>query len=170
MLYMAASTYPKALALLTIFAAASLFAAEKAERPAAVPNGESFAISDYLVPGKTVIFSFVSDFSPPCPCEPCYQLGDPLQALHMAREDVVVVKVDINRTGQTKIDWNSPVALQYGLKRVPHFVVFGPEGELIAADNDSSTDSTGRDMVHAMLETLPAHNAERVASTPPPSG
>lgn len=155
---MPASTHPKALALLLFALAVPLAAAEKSEGPVAVSNGEAFNISDFLVPGKTVVFSFVSDYSPPCPCEPCGRLGDPLQALHMEREDVVVVKIDINREGVTKIDWASPVSQQFGLRRVPHFIVYGPDGRLVAQDDDRSDAAEGRSLVHEMLVTLPGHS------------
>ncbi len=154
---MPASTYPKVLALVLLSFAVSLSAAEKNEGPVAVSNGESFSIADFLVPGKTVIFAFVSDFSPPCPCEPCHNLGDPFKALHSSREDVVVIKVDIDREGVTKIDWDSPVAMQYGLRRLPHFIVYGPHGELMAQDDDRSDAADGRNLVHEMLVALPAH-------------
>jgi hypothetical protein len=52
-----------------------------------------------------------------------------LDALHAKRDDIVVVKVDINRPETKGIDWRSPVATQYGLKSVPHFKVYGPDGK-----------------------------------------
>ena len=153
---MLVSTYPSLPAFLLCLVA-SLSAAEKTEGLVSITNGEAITLSDYLVPGKTVVFGFVSDYSPPCPCEPCHNLGDPLKALHANRDDVVVVKVDINREGVTKVDWNSPVMQKYGLRRLPHFVVFGPDGEVIAEDDVRSTESAGRDMVHEMLVALPGH-------------
>lgn len=154
---MPASTHPNVLALLILGLAASLSAAEKSDGPVAISNGESFSINDYLVPGKTVVFGFVSDYSPPCPCEPCYNLGDPLDALHNGREDIVVVEIDINREGVTKIDWGSPVSQQFGLRRVPHFIVYGPDGKVVAQDDDSIAAAEGRSMVHEMLVALPGH-------------
>lgn len=160
---MPVSTHPKALALLMFALVAPLSAAEKNEGPVAIPHGESFSIGDYLVPGKTVVFSFLSDYSPPCPCEPCYNLGDPLRALHASREDIVVVEIDINREGVTKIDWGSPVAQQFGLRRVPHFIVYGPDGNVLAEDDDRSDAAEGRTMVHEMLVALPGHTDDRTS-------
>ncbi len=154
---MPASTHPQALVLIFFSFAAMLAATEKTADPVAIPNGEAFSIKDYLVPGKTVVFSFLSSYSPPCPCEACESLGDPLKALHQSREDVVVVEVDINRDDVTKIDWGSPVAQQFGLRRVPHFIVYGPEGELLAKDDDRVDAAEGRSMVHDMLVALPGH-------------
>ncbi|GAB5560342.1 MAG: hypothetical protein SynsKO_19890 [Synoicihabitans sp.] len=154
---MPASTHPILPALLLCLVT-SAFAAEKTEGVISVSHGEKIDVAEYLAPGKTVIFSFLSEFSPPCPCEPCDKLGDPLSALQAARADLIVVKVDIDRAGQTQIDWNSPVAQQFGLRRVPHFLVYGPDGAMIAADDSRSTSAAaGRDMVHAMLMELPLH-------------
>ncbi len=141
---------------------ASLSPAEKTQGPVSILNGEAISLAEYLVPGKTVIFGFVSDYSPPCPCEPYHTLGDPLEALHASRDDVVVVKVDVNREGVTKVDWDSPMMQKFGLRRLPHFVVFGPNGKLIAEDNIRTTEFAGRDMVHEMLVALPGHQT-RVA-------
>lgn len=153
---MPVSTHPSLPAFLLCLVA-SLSAAEKTEGPVSILNGEAISLSDHLVPGKTVVFGFVSDYSPPCPCEPCLALGDPLKALHVGRDDVVVVKVDVNREGVTKVDWDSPVMRKFGLRRLPHFVVFGPDGKMVAEDNIRTTDSAGRDMVHEMLVALPRH-------------
>jgi hypothetical protein len=57
-----------------------------------------------------------------------------LEKLHRTRDDIVVVKVDINRPGIRGIDWKSPVAQQYKLNSIPHFKVYGPDGKLMAED------------------------------------
>jgi hypothetical protein len=46
---------------------------------------------------------------------------------------------------------------KFGLRRLPHFVVFGPDGKMVAEDNIRTTDSAGRDMVQEMLVALPGH-------------
>jgi hypothetical protein len=46
------------------------------------------------------------------------------------REDIVIVKIDINRSGVTGIDWQSPVARQFKLNSVPHFIVVSPSGKI----------------------------------------
>ena len=153
---MPASTHP-ILPALVLCMAVSLSAADRTEGLVSVSNGERITISDYVVPGKTTILSFMSEFSPPCPCDPCTALGDPLQALQDSRDDLVVVKVDINRTGITKIDWNSPVAQQFGLRRLPHFIVYGPDGSVVAEDDTRTDGSVGRELVHNMLISLSGH-------------
>ena len=86
-------------------------------------------------------------------------MEDPLRVLAAAHDDLVVVKVDVNREGITQIDWNSPVSMQFGLRRLPHFVVYGPDGRIVAQDDQRSADAPALEMVHAMLMELPEHNS-----------
>jgi thiol-disulfide isomerase/thioredoxin len=116
----------------------------KPAKPAHVSRGEPVKLTDYLVPGKTVIFDFYSDF-----CGPCVQVAPALEKLHQTKTDVVVVKVDINRPGVKRIDWDSPVARQYSLRSIPHFKVYGPDGKLKAEDGPTS--NRARQMVLALL-------------------
>ena len=101
----------------------------KSAKPLHVAKGSEVKLTDYLVPGKTVVFDFYSDY-----CGPCVQMSPALEKLHATRADVVVVKVDINRPGTKGIDWKSPVAKQYQLNSIPHFKVYGPTGKLLAED------------------------------------
>ena len=99
----------------------------KAAQPERIAFGQEVNITDYLVPGKTVVFDFTSEY-----CPPCRAISPALDKLHAQRDDVVVVKVDINREGVKGIDWKSPVARQYGMESIPHFKVYGPDGKLQA--------------------------------------
>jgi thiol-disulfide isomerase/thioredoxin len=108
----------------------AVFAADthvKGDKPAHVSMGQEVKITDYLVPGKTTIIDFTSEY-----CPPCRAIAPHLVTLHSARKDVAVVSVDINRPGIKGIDWKSPVARQYGLHSIPHFQVYGPDGKLMA--------------------------------------
>ena len=99
----------------------------KAAAPERIAFGQEVNLADYLVPGKTVVFDFTSEF-----CPPCRAISPHLDKLHAKRDDVVVVKVDINRPDVRGIDWGSPVAKQYSMQSIPHFKVFGPDGKLQA--------------------------------------
>jgi thiol-disulfide isomerase/thioredoxin len=99
----------------------------KGAKPAHIAMGKEVKLTDYLVPGKTTIFDFWSEF-----CPPCRAIAPHLDKLHQSREDIAVVKIDINRPGIAKIDWASPVARQYQIGSVPQFKVFGPDGKLLA--------------------------------------
>jgi thiol-disulfide isomerase/thioredoxin len=92
-----------------------------------ISQGQEVNLADYLVPGKTTIVDFYSEF-----CPPCRAIAPRLEKLHTTRDDIAVVKVDINRPGVKGIDWKSPVARQYALNSIPHFKVFGPDGKLKA--------------------------------------
>ena len=143
--------------LLTSLAPAAVHT--KQAEPLHVSQGQAIALTDFLVPGKTVVFDFTSKF-----CGPCQAYNEPLQLLHARRSDLVIVKVDINRPDVRGIDWQSPVAQQYELHSIPHFKVYSPAGKLIAEDKivfgaDGRPDRTrssnaGRQMVDGWINTL----------------
>jgi thiol-disulfide isomerase/thioredoxin len=115
------------------FSIASAAARTKSETPEKISHGQEVKITDYLVPEKTVIFDFTSEY-----CPPCRAIAPRLDKLHASREDIVVVKVDINRPGVKGIDWRSPVVSQYEIKSVPNFKVYGPDGKLLAEGKEAS--------------------------------
>ena len=110
----------------------------KGVKPLHVSHGETIAIKDYLVPGKTTVFDFYSEY-----CPPCRALGPYLERLHAQRPDVAVVKVDINRPGIHHIDWQSPVAQEFGLESIPHLKVYNPDGTL-NSEGDPARELVGR--------------------------
>jgi thiol-disulfide isomerase/thioredoxin len=110
----------------------------KAAKPLHVSHGETFAIKDYLVTGKTTVFDFYSEY-----CPPCRALGPFLERLHAARPDVAIIKVDINRPGIHGIDWQSPVAREFGLESIPHLKVYNPDGSL-NSEGDPARELVGR--------------------------
>jgi thioredoxin len=90
-----------------------------------IGHGEQVNLAEYLVKGRTTIVDFYSEY-----CGPCRQISPKLEALAQKRNDSAVVKVDINRPGVQGIDWQSPVARQFGLQSIPNFKVYGPDGKL----------------------------------------
>ena len=133
-----------ALFALPLFAATGNVASKPA-KPLHISKGQEVKLTDYVVPGKTTVFDFYSDF-----CGPCVQMSPSLEKLHSQRADVVVVKVDINRPGQKGIDWKSPVSQQYKLPSIPHFKVYGPDGKLLAEDTPG--DAKARQLVTGMMK------------------
>lgn len=119
----------------------------KGAEPLRIAHGEKVNLTDYLVPGKTTVFDFTSEY-----CPPCRAYEEPLLALHRQRADIAVVKVDINRPGVQRIDWKSPVAQEYGMNSIPHFKVYGPDGKLLA--EDTTRPPPARLMVNGWLEQL----------------
>jgi thiol-disulfide isomerase/thioredoxin len=88
------------------------------------PGGE-FDIEPYLQKGKINIVDFYSDY-----CPPCRKISPLLKKLDKQRQDLVVLPVDINRKGIKGIDWMSPLAQQYKLNSIPHFLIFDADGNL----------------------------------------
>lgn len=116
------------LAALTLAASA----AEKGAAPAVIAHGERIDLTAHLVAGKTTVVDFTSKY-----CPPCRAYDEPLKKLHAANASVAVVKVDINRPDVERIDWKSPVAQQFELRSIPHFKVFGPDGQLVAEGQEA---------------------------------
>jgi thiol-disulfide isomerase/thioredoxin len=102
-------------------------AAGAVEEVRVIGHGEQVNLDDYLVAGKTTIVDFSSEY-----CGPCRALAPRLEELANRRDDIVVVKVDINRPGQVGIDWQSPVARQFQLRSIPHVRIYGPDKQLQA--------------------------------------
>jgi thiol-disulfide isomerase/thioredoxin len=115
------------------------------EGPQVIGYGEPTDLTAYLVPGQITLFDFMSEY-----CGPCRVFAPYLERLHEERDDLTVVKVDINRRGKRGIDWGSPLARQYGVRSVPYFKVFDAKGRLIAEGRDAQP------MVISWIEDLPS--------------
>ena len=100
---------------------------EKPAKPLVISRGAKVKLADYLVPGKITVFDFTSKF-----CPPCVRLSPKLDALHAKRDDIVVVKIDINRPGVRGIDFQSPVASQYGIDEIPHIKIYDANGKRLS--------------------------------------
>ena len=92
----------------------------------------SFNLKKSVVKGKTNIIDFYSEY-----CPPCKRISPFLRKLDARRGDIVVIKIDINRTGVKGIDWESPVAKQFRLKSIPHFIVISPWGKLMCEGKEA---------------------------------
>lgn len=109
-----------------------------------ISAGQEINLSSMLVPGKINIVDFYSEY-----CPPCVQIAPLLDELSKKREDIEIIKVDINRPDVRGIDWESPVARQFNLRSVPHFIIFGTKGDQI---------SQGEDAFKFVIETLEKEN------------
>ncbi len=90
-------------------------------------GGEVLDLKPLLTVGKTNLIDFYSPF-----CPPCLQLAPIMEKLAERRPDLAIHKVNINRAEVTGIDWRSPLAQQYKIRQVPYFMIFSPEGKLVA--------------------------------------
>ncbi len=75
-------------------------------------------IAKNLVRGRVNVVDFYADW-----CGPCRQLAPELEAL-ARKKGLALLKVDI-------ANWGSPVAEQYGIKSVPHLVVYDKSGKKV---------------------------------------
>jgi hypothetical protein len=53
-------------------------------------------------------------------------------------QDLAIKKVNINRQGANLIDWRSPLAQQYQIRQVPFFMIFNPQGQLVAQGREAA--------------------------------
>jgi hypothetical protein len=90
-------------------------------------HGAPIDLTEHLIKGQINIIDFYSKY-----CGPCRQIAPHLRRMDQERDDLTVIKVDINRPGVTGIDWGSPVARQFELHSVPHFRVYDAQGRLLA--------------------------------------
>jgi thiol-disulfide isomerase/thioredoxin len=90
-----------------------------------IAHGKEVNLRNYVVPGRTTIFEFTSDFD-----STCRALAPALHKLHEQRDDVVVVEVDLNRPNVSGVDWHSPVAEQYMITAIPAFKIYGNDTKL----------------------------------------
>jgi hypothetical protein len=73
-----------------------------------------------------------------------------LAQLAKKRSDLAIKKVNINRPEVNGIDWRSPLAQQYQIRQVPYFMIFSPQGQLVAQGRDA-VDIVGRWLKEAGL-------------------
>jgi thiol-disulfide isomerase/thioredoxin len=104
--------------------------------------GEEIEIEKLLPIGKIVIFDFFSEY-----CPPCRQIGPLLKELDGKRDDIVVLKLDINRPGARGIDWQSPLIKQFGIQSIPHFIIY---------DSSGKQESVGESAYRRIMEYLQA--------------
>lgn len=85
--------------------------------------GEEVDVEELVYKGKVTIFDFYSEY-----CGPCRRMSPKLERLDEKRDDIVVVKIDINRENVRGIDWGSPVSRQYNLRSIPYFIIYDTSG------------------------------------------
>jgi len=94
--------------------------------------GQTLEINSLVVQGKTTLIDFHSPF-----CPPCVQLAPIMAQLAAKRSDLAIKKVNINRPEARGIDWRSPLARQYQIRQVPYFMIFSPQGKLLAQGQEA---------------------------------
>jgi thiol-disulfide isomerase/thioredoxin len=89
-------------------------------------GGETLAIKAVLDRNHTTAVDF---YSPYCP--PCVMIAPLLEQLAARLPEVTFVRVNINRPEAQAIDWKSPLARQYRIRSIPHFMIFDAQGKLV---------------------------------------
>ena len=89
--------------------------------------GETMEVKSLAKRGRVTLVDFYSPY-----CAPCVRLAPLLAQLAQRRPDLTVQKLNINRPQVRGIDWQSPLARQYDLRSVPHFMIFDAKGRLKA--------------------------------------
>jgi thiol-disulfide isomerase/thioredoxin len=115
------------LTVILILRVSPAVAAGQVEEANAGRGGESVDVRPLLAPGRMTLIDF---YSPYCP--PCLMVAPLLEQLAQKRPDLVIRKLNINRPGFKGIDWRSPLAQQYRIRAVPHFVIFNQRGKMLA--------------------------------------
>ena len=90
-------------------------------------GGETLEIKSLLSRDRTTAIDFFSPY-----CYPCVQMVPLLEKLAARMPEVVFVRVNINRPEVKGIDWKSPLVQQYRLRSVPYFMIFNPQGKVVA--------------------------------------
>jgi len=98
----------------------------------AAKPGEEIDLKNYLRRGVTNIVDFYSEY-----CPPCRQISPRLIKLDQKRNDIKVVKIDINRKDVRGIDWGSPLVKQFQLQSIPHFKIYDEMGNLKAEGEEA---------------------------------
>lgn len=93
----------------------------------AVNPGHTLDLQSLAVTGKTTLIDIYSPF-----CPPCLALAPLIEKLAANRPDLAIKRVNINRQEVQEIDWRSPLAQQYKIRQVPYFMIFDPQGQLVA--------------------------------------
>jgi len=89
-----------------------------------VGQGQEVDVAAHLVAGKTTLVLFSSNVPP------CHRWEAYLRQLVTGREELVGVRVLIDREGQAAPDFQSPLARQYKISQVPYLQIFGPDKTL----------------------------------------
>ncbi len=95
--------------------------------------GANIDITLHLVSGHYTLFDFYSQS-----CGPCMEMAPRLVEMTKHRPDFAVRSIDVDRSGAQGIDWESPICRQYNIHSLPYFILYGPNGVVIAKGKEAS--------------------------------
>jgi len=88
-------------------------------------GGRALTLSKVLVPGGVTVVDFYADW-----CGPCRRISPLLEKMASQDEDVYLRKIDI-------VDWGTEVAVQHGIRSIPHICVYNREGQIVGNPTSS---------------------------------
>ena len=106
------------LIILATAAGATRVSRAEADVVRTIPNAGKIDVNQYIVSGKNTIFEFYADW-----CGPCREIGPKIEAAVRARNDTVLVRVDLT-------DPTSEAYQQFKIDAVPSFIMYGPDGKI----------------------------------------
>lgn len=90
-----------------------------------ISRGEEVELEDHKAAGKFTLFDFYADW-----CPPCWEINPELDRLASDSDRIAVRKINI-------IDWTTPVVKQHRVTELPFFLLFDPDGELLASGDEA---------------------------------
>ena len=97
-----------------------------------------FNAEDYVEPDQPSIIELYSSS-----CPGCKRLHGHLKQFLRVRPDVVVTQIHLGRYWSSEAVWES---YKVDVKTVPHIIIYGPDGKLVAKDN--GTDKSGLEFLY----------------------
>lgn len=95
-------------------------------------KGEVVAVDALKAPGKITVLFFTSPH-----CRPCDMLAPPLKHLAGLDDAVKVRHLKVDRPGATGIDYESAISKHYGIKVLPHAIIYDEKGEEVARGDEA---------------------------------
>ena len=93
-----------------------------------ISDGDSVELADFAAPVGRTIFEFSATW-----CGACRRLAPTVEALARSHDDTVLRVIDIG-------SWESPVAKRYGIRAIPHLVLF-EDGEPVTTGTRNVLDA-----------------------------
>ena len=85
-----------------------------------IARGDEVRLEKHLEPGRYVIFDFYADW-----CGPCRRMTPQLEKLVSSfPAHIALKKIDIQ-------SWGTPVAIQHGIRSIPHVVLYDSKGKRV---------------------------------------
>ncbi len=94
-----------------------------------ISRGKPVDIREYVEDGKYTAFMFYADW-----CPSCMRVRPQVQKYTKAVNTMALREINI-------LNWESPVVKQYGIRSIPYFFVYGPDGNLIQQGNRISNET-----------------------------